>query len=302
MASPKGNSRSDLEVLQQKNAILMSENNRLQAEINRVNADREPMLHQIEDLQSSNLQISDDRARVHTELELLRETKQHMESKVQIYKASQLASLRLMVRYSDDPTEKHVKRVAHYAAAIAEKCGLDYDTVALIRIGAPFHDVGKIDPTIHYLINQERRLDPDEKLIVERHAPIGAEFIDTVTEQAKAIYSDFTDPLWVVMANLIRYHHKFTNGGGYPREDNGTVPIEARIVGLADTLDALLSDRPYKDALGYKAAFKLIEKDDPSWTGLTGFQRWGRKVMYAFQKAQPRIRAIHQASMATPSQ
>lgn len=134
-------------------------------------------------------------------------------------------------------TAQHVKRVARVSKFLALKCGLDGDIAAMIETAAPMHDVGKVgirDAILH----KQGKLEPEEYEEMKHHARIG-----------HAILARVDRPLVGLAATIAHQHHERYDGNGYPYGLIGeAIAIEARIVAIADVLDALLSPRAYKPA------------------------------------------------------
>ncbi len=130
----------------------------------------------------------------------------------------------------------HARRVAYYSSLLAHRLCLSAEDHEHLRIGAFLHDLGKVGiPTV--LLLRPRELEPEEIAIVQTHPEIGARLIRPLAIPA-------------AIAAAIRHHHEWWDGSGYPdglaQED---IPLSARIIGVADTFDAMSSGRPYRPAL-----------------------------------------------------
>jgi putative nucleotidyltransferase with HDIG domain len=149
--------------------------------------------------------------------------------------------LELMIKAIEarDPyTSGHSRRVADAAIIIARSLGLRAWQVERVRIAALLHDIGKIDEVFAPILRKEGRLTPDEWAVMKTHPVKGAELVATLTD-----LRDVVAP--------IRSHHEHWDGRGYPDGLAGDqIPLAARIITFADTMDALTTDRPYRRALG----------------------------------------------------
>jgi putative nucleotidyltransferase with HDIG domain len=130
----------------------------------------------------------------------------------------------------------HARRVAFYAGLLAERCDLSVEEQERVRIAAFLHDLGKVGVPTDMLL-RAGALEPTERALVERHPVIGAHLIQPLGLPAR-------------IATAIRHHHEWWDGTGYPDGLSGReIPIEARIISVADAFDAMSCDRPYRQAL-----------------------------------------------------
>lgn len=165
-----------------------------------------------------------------------------------------------MVESRDLSTGGHIKRTSDVVRIFASKLvdadlGLDSGFLQLVIRSAPMHDLGKIGVDDAVLRKQGRFTD-EEYNKMKMHSEIGYHMVSE-------ILSDLEEPDFVRVAeNVAHYHHEKINGTGYPDGLKGEeIPIEARIMALADVFDALVSKRCYKDAFSYDKAYEIIETD-----------------------------------------
>jgi len=155
-----------------------------------------------------------------------------------------LERLSRMLEARDPHTHGHSRRVARHSAVIAERMGLPGEQVARIRTAAAIHDVGKISTPIE-ILEKPASLTEEEYEEVKRHVAHGARMV-----------AGLDDP---ELTRIVRHHHERIDGGGYPDGLAGEeIPLGARIVAVADTFDALTSDRPYRAARTHREALALL--------------------------------------------
>lgn len=183
------------------------------------------------------------RARVKTHLSLVRadELKQTRLSIVQ--------RLGRAAEYKDNETGRHVIRMSLFSLIIGRQLGLDEHHLDDLLNAASMHDIGKIGIPDAVLL-KPGKLDPDEWEIMQRHAQIGAEII-----------GEDGSSLLKMARDIALCHHEKWDGSGYPQGLAGeAIPLEARIVAIADVFDALTSERPYKKAWTIDDACQLIRE------------------------------------------
>lgn len=148
--------------------------------------------------------------------------------------------LQLMVKSIEarDPyTSGHSRRVQHFAVLIARAIGLAEKETRRVGQAALLHDVGKIHEKYAPILSKADRLSPSEWATIQQHPIDGAELVSTMTQLRDIVPA-------------IRHHHERWDGAGYPdglRDEQ--IPLPARIIALADTIDAMTSERPYRPAL-----------------------------------------------------
>jgi putative nucleotidyltransferase with HDIG domain len=141
----------------------------------------------------------------------------------------------------DEETEGHSRRVTAYTIALARAMGLNAEELKVIARGAFLHDLGKI-ATPDSILLKPGKLDAAEMLIMKEHCQRGYEMVCKI-------------PFLKEAAEIVYAHQERFDGKGYPRGLSGEqIPLGARIFAIADTLDAMTSDRPYRKGTSFKAA------------------------------------------------
>lgn len=154
-----------------------------------------------------------------------------------------LARLARAAEYRDDETGKHTQRVGVVASVLARGLGEDAPWIERIREAAPLHDVGKIGIPDRILLKPGQLTDQEYETM-KRHAEIGANLL-----------AGGKSDLFHMAERIARSHHERWDGGGYPAGlAEEEIPLAARIVTVADAFDAMIHDRPYRDALSVDQA------------------------------------------------
>jgi HD-GYP domain-containing protein (c-di-GMP phosphodiesterase class II) len=163
-----------------------------------------------------------------------------------------------LTRFRDPDTGIHLERVSRYARLIARSLqsteGLDDEFVENLSSFAPLHDVGKVAIPDHILLKQGA-LSPAEYEIMKGHVTSGV----AVVEELIRGFDLGASPEVSMLRNIVRAHHEALDGTGYPEGlKGGEIPLEARIVAVADVFDALTSDRRYKETWSQEEAFAFL--------------------------------------------
>lgn len=158
-----------------------------------------------------------------------------------------LERLATAVEFRDDDTGDHTKRVGLVSGRLAEAIGLGTAAADLIRRAAPLHDIGKVGIPDAILL-KPGPFTPEERAIMQTHTTIGSKMLSRGRSE-----------LVRLCQRIARSHHERWDGSGYPDglSEQG-IPLEARIVAVADFFDALTHERPYRDAQGESETLEAI--------------------------------------------
>jgi len=199
--------------------------------------------------------LSIERALEKRKLELeIRDYQQHLERKVgeqaQKIRASFLnaiTALAYALEAKDKYTSGHSQRVAEISVAIAAELGLPQPDIEKIRLVGLIHDIGKIGVR-ESVLNKPGRVTADEYQHILSHCDIGEHILTPVVEDEQIL-------------KAVRHHHERYDGAGYPDRLSGEqIPLGARILAVADTYDAMISGRPYREAVSIQAACDEIQR------------------------------------------
>lgn len=164
----------------------------------------------------------------------------------------------------DAYTGGHTRRVCSFSLAIGRRLGLPQGQLDELRLSAILHDIGKIGVS-DKVLQKNGKLEPEEFAEMKRHPEVGAEILGHV----KSLRN---------MLEGVRHHHEKFNGSGYPDGIQGNqIPLSARIIAVADTFDAMTSNRPYRKALSHQTALDELN-------AFSGIQ-FDPEVVEAFQAA-----------------
>ncbi len=158
----------------------------------------------------------------------------------------------------DPETGSHLDRMSRYsrliASALADKYSLQDDYIEHVFMFSPLHDIGKIGIPDGVLM-KPGKLDAEEMEIMKSHTIKGREIIDEILVNFGLDGVDYVN----ILRNIAEFHHESINGAGYPSGKKGSdIPLEARIVAVADVFDALTSQRCYKGAWTNEQAFETL--------------------------------------------
>jgi len=159
-----------------------------------------------------------------------------------------VTSLAGAIDAKDPYTKGHSTSVSRYSEALARAINLPEDEVQKIRLGGLLHDVGKIGIP-ETVLRKPGKLEPDEWEIMKQHPVIGAEKVLAPNEALAHLIP------------IVKYHHEHIDGSGYPEGLKGNdIPLTARIVAVADTYHALISDRPYRKGMPVEKACQILQE------------------------------------------
>ena len=181
----------------------------------------------------------------------LREVFKQERARAQELKRSYMATVRALsnaVEARDAYTGKHAERVAAYGLEVARKFPSELVLTPELEFGFLLHDVGKV-AIPDAILYKPGPLDPAERALMSRHPVVGAEIVHGIEFLAEA-------------ADVVRFHHERWDGAGYPDGLAGEdIPLAARVFAVADVLDALTTDRPYRSAKSLRYARGMVKAE-----------------------------------------
>jgi methanogenic corrinoid protein MtbC1 len=168
-------------------------------------------------------------------------------SELEIAQAETVRRLSMAVEFRDEDTGAHIERIGRFSTLLAERVDMETDFCGRLSHAAPLHDVGKVAIPDAILL-KPGPLTPEERAIVETHA-----------EEGHRLLRGSSSSILDLAATIALSHHEKWDGSGYPRGLVGeAIPIEGRIVAIADVFDALTSDRVYRKAFSVEKAVAMM--------------------------------------------
>ncbi|MFL5499465.1 MAG: HD-GYP domain-containing protein [Gemmatimonadaceae bacterium] len=168
-------------------------------------------------------------------------------TKAERLSAATLETLLNAIDANDADTGAHVRRVAAYALILGEAAGVDERTLHSVERVALFHDIGKLHGALTDIFHEDSKLTPEERRAIKTHPQRGAEVLAPLS----AFYPE--------LGKSVAAHHERWDGSGYPRGVKARrIPLEARIVAIADSFDAITHRRRYSHARSFKEAAAAI--------------------------------------------
>lgn len=160
-------------------------------------------------------------------------------------------ALSVALGHRDLYTRVHSDRVVALSQAIGDRLGLSEPQLGILRVSATFHDIGKIGVPDHILLKPDR-LDERETAVMQRHSAIGEDIVLSTEIEGAA-----------EAAIIIRHHHERYDGGGYPDGLAGEdIPLCSRIIGIADSYDAMSTTRAYHPAKTHSAIMEVLREEE----------------------------------------
>lgn len=171
-------------------------------------------------------------------------------SELEIAQAETVRRLSMAVEFRDEDTGAHIERIGRFSTLLAEQVGMEEEFCLRMVHAAPLHDVGKVAIPDAILL-KPGRLTTEERAIVETHA-----------EEGHRLLKGSSSAILDLAATIALSHHEKWDGSGYPRGVKGeAIPIEGRIVAIADVFDALTSDRVYRNAFTVEEAVEMMRSE-----------------------------------------
>ena len=174
----------------------------------------------------------------------------HVEKELRDSREETIERLSIAAEFRDNETIKHIKRMSGYCEILARGTGHDEEHCEMIRVASKLHDVGKIGIPDHILVKRGP-LSEEERSLMKQHTEIGY-----------TILSGSHSEVLSIAASIALTHHERFDGKGYPRGLSGeSIPIEGRILAVADVFDGLTSKRVYKDPVPIEQAMAVMRAE-----------------------------------------
>ncbi|MHB9081427.1 MAG: HD domain-containing phosphohydrolase, partial [Pirellulaceae bacterium] len=182
-----------------------------------------------------------------------------------------IVSLARAAEHRDKETGNHVLRVARFAGVIARQLGWSESQVEMLEQAAPLHDVGKIGVP-DCILFKPAKLEPQEFELIKNHCAWGKQIIEPFSENEMRLIQPHTrlgenilhvrnSPMLMMASRIAQTHHECWDGTGYPLRLAGEdIPLEGRIIAVADVFDALSTKRPYKEAFSREKCFEILNE------------------------------------------
>jgi putative nucleotidyltransferase with HDIG domain len=181
-------------------------------------------------------------------LEMLISELKSLNEKIRVNTINTVSTMANALAARDPYTKGHTERVADLAEQIAREMGLGDSDVAFVRLGGLLHDIGKIGFPDHLFMPHEAKNPPEMVSRIIKHPTVGAEILQEL---------DFLGPA----LEFVRSHHERPDGKGYPRGlKDADIPLGAKIIAVADSFDAMTTERPYQKAMSPDAALEIFER------------------------------------------
>lgn len=185
---------------------------------------------------------------IHTQSKEIGKLSSHLDDALSWQEKSYVGIIKALLRAldaKDSYTAGHSTRVTGYSVKIGHALGLPPERLKILEEASLFHDIGKIGIP-EQVLNKPAKFSEAERIVIQSHSTIGYDIINSIHYFAEH-------------ARIIRHHHEWYDGTGYPDGLHGhSIPLEARILAVADTFDALVTDRPYKKGLSKEKAREII--------------------------------------------